>query len=375
MEIDIFNDFQRDLQEISSFQNFINFKQIAERVVRPLPHSVRKFKTRRRFNPLQDLGEHEFRHSYRYSKENMRRLIEMVRDDLEVETHNELRKNQVPVDRQIMAAIRYWGMTEHPDITARLHGVSLRTLMKISKRVAEALASKTSRYIRMPCLLAEKEKVTQAFYRLAHMPQVIGAVAHSRVKCKRLQHQGDDCKGDDIMHIQIVSDASLKIRDIDCRLVISQDRLTAADLFSLTRIKERFEQTEFRGRILLGDSTLQCTSFLYTPVTCAISGPEQSFNHSLRLTYEPVQHCFKLWKKRFGILSCELRGSVATARHIIVGSALLHNMAIEWNDPAFADFHNSLLGLGKPVIEDLHKCTDVRGRTEFIKNHFCSSLN
>uniref|UniRef100_A0A1A9VTU8 DDE Tnp4 domain-containing protein n=1 Tax=Glossina austeni TaxID=7395 RepID=A0A1A9VTU8_GLOAU len=377
MEIDTYSDFQRDLQELNSFQHFMNFKRIAQIAARPIPaYSVRKLKGRgRRFNPLQDLEENEFRHSYRYSKENMRRLIEMVRDDLEVETHSELRKNQVPVDKQIMVAVRYWGMTEHPDVTARLHGVSLRTLMKISKRVAEALAAKTSRYIRMPCLLAEKEKVTQAFYRLAHMPQVIGAVAHSRVKCKRLQHQDGDCKEDDTMHIQIVSDASLKIRDIDCRLVTLQDPATAADIFSQTRIKERFEQTEFRGRILLGDSTLHCTSFLYTPVSCAISGPEQSFNHSLRLTYEPVRQCFKLWKERFGILSCELRGSVATARHIIVGSALLHNMAIEWNDPTFAEFQNSLLGLDKSVIEDLQKSTDVRGRTEFIKNHFFVPVN
>lgn len=113
MEIDTYNDFQRDLQELNSFQHFMNFKRIAQ-IARPIPsYSVRKFKGGgRRFNPLQDLEENEFRYSYRYSKENMRRLIEMVRDDLEVETHSELRKNQVPVDKQIMVAVRYWGMTE-----------------------------------------------------------------------------------------------------------------------------------------------------------------------------------------------------------------------------------------------------------------------
>lgn len=193
----------------------------------------------------------------------------------------------------------------------------------------------------MPCLLLEKEKVTKSFYDLAHMPQVIGAVTHTKVKCKRATNdKGQATKPDDILHIQIVTDADLKIRDLDCRFQtsnVSSDNTnihTSSEIFAQTRIKERFEQNEFRGRLLLGDDSLKCTSYLYTPVHCALTLAEQAFNNAQRLTYEPARICLKLWRQRFAILDNELCGSLSTNRHIIVALVLLHNMAIEWGDTA-----------------------------------------
>lgn len=187
----------------------------------------------------------------------------------------------------------------------------------------------------MPCLLVEKEKVTKSFYDLAHMPQVIGAVAHTKVKCKRSNTEERTPKTDENLHIQIVADAGLKIRDLDCRFISSIGKdFTSSDVFSQSRIKERFEQNEFRGRLLLGDNYLKCSSYLYTPVTCAITLADQSFNNALRLTYEPARLCLNLWRQRFAMLDNELYGSSSTNRHIIVALVLLHNMAIEWNDPA-----------------------------------------
>lgn len=209
--------------------------------------------------------------------------------------------------------------------------------MKISKRVAEALSYKASRYIRMPCLLAEKEKVTKEFYDLAHMPQVIGAVNHMQIKCKRLKWNGtiQEQKQEDILYIQIVSDANLKIRDLDCHMVKSTGNIkTPSDIFAQSRIKERFEQNEFRGRLLLGESVLKCSAHLYTPLSYAVTLAEQAFNNAQRLTYEPARQCLKLWQQRFGILNDEFKGSPNTVRHIIVALVLLHNMAVEWEDTA-----------------------------------------
>lgn len=247
--------------------------------------------------------------------------------------------------------------------TCRAHGICLRTLLRISKRVSKALALKASRYIRMPCLLAEKEKITEAFYHLAHMPQVIGAIAHFRVKCHKISpwdrpvntgndsinHPSTTMKGsgggggvgggnNDVytLHVQIVSDAHWKIRDLDCRtLILLQDAsmLTAAGMFAQSRIKERFEQNEFRGRLLLGSSDHKCSPFLYTPVRCARSLPDRAYNGALELTYEPVRHCLKLWHQRFGILRRCLSGTMNTVRHLVTSLALLHNLAIEWHDP------------------------------------------
>uniref|UniRef100_A0A1I8PW53 DDE Tnp4 domain-containing protein n=1 Tax=Stomoxys calcitrans TaxID=35570 RepID=A0A1I8PW53_STOCA len=383
MDLEILEHFQNDLHDIKVFEDFLKVNSLnrhvncSKRFVNlGVIRAKRGFKNRkrRRLNPLVDLTEEEFQHSYRFSKDSIRRLLEMVKDDLEIEQQQcsgmAKRDSQVPVEKQIMAAVRYWGRTEHPEITAQVHGITVGTLMKISKRVAEALSYKASRYIRMPCLLAEKEKVTKGFYDLAHMPQVIGAVTHLNIRCKRQGAANQEQKPDDILYIQIVSDANFKIRDLDCHTVKSASSIKSpADIFAQSRIKERFEQNEFRGRLLLGDSVLKCSSYLFTPITYAVTLAEQAFNSSLRLTYEPARRCLNLWQQRFGILNCEFTGSHTTVRHIIVALVLLHNMAIEWEDTALvkkADEDETSMHSSHERV----KCADERSRAEFIKNHF-----
>lgn len=60
-----------------------------------------------RFNPF-ELGEKQFRQKYRFSKLNMKKLINLVRSELEGSN----RGGHIPADLQVMAAIRYWGRNE-----------------------------------------------------------------------------------------------------------------------------------------------------------------------------------------------------------------------------------------------------------------------
>lgn len=85
-------DFQNDVADLSSFR--------ARR---------RKTKNYRiRFNPLQSLSDEDFKLRYRFSKENMSRIIEIVRPDIQGDT----RGGSIPVELQVMAVIRYWGRHE-----------------------------------------------------------------------------------------------------------------------------------------------------------------------------------------------------------------------------------------------------------------------
>lgn len=118
MELELYGSFQHDLQELNTFQEFLNMESIIKRIETSRQFNslcVSKKSRGRRFNPLMDLTETQFRCSYRFSKDNMKRLLEMLKDDLEIEQANgerKERKNQVPLENQIMAAIRYWGGTE-----------------------------------------------------------------------------------------------------------------------------------------------------------------------------------------------------------------------------------------------------------------------
>lgn len=61
-----------------------------------------------RMNPMQDLSGSEFKQRYRFSKENMLKIIELLRNDLHVDS----RGGSIPVELQVMAVIRYWGRHE-----------------------------------------------------------------------------------------------------------------------------------------------------------------------------------------------------------------------------------------------------------------------
>lgn len=116
MELQLYENFQHDLNDLNAFEEFLNMESIIKRIETSRQYHrlcVSKKTKGRRFNPFMDLTETQFRRSYRFSKDNAKRLVEMLKDDLEIEQQQQqLRKNQVPIEYQITAAIRYWGGTE-----------------------------------------------------------------------------------------------------------------------------------------------------------------------------------------------------------------------------------------------------------------------
>jgi len=104
-DIEKFSNILKDFEYFRDFQSFLSPKNNARKITQ-----IKK--THPRFNPLTDLNEHKFRLKYRYTKENLRRIIEIVRDDLEIEYFEPLKREQVPIDLQILSAIRLWGGTE-----------------------------------------------------------------------------------------------------------------------------------------------------------------------------------------------------------------------------------------------------------------------
>ncbi|XP_034471861.1 putative nuclease HARBI1 isoform X2 [Drosophila innubila] len=375
------NVFKRFLSDVKYVNELRQLQHINDSCSRQNRGTINKVKRRRaRFHPMEQMNEIEFRKKYRYTKENMRRIIEIVRDDIEVDYYQSMKRNQVPIDLQILSAIRFFGGTEHPQLTAMAHGVSLHTMAKITRRVASVLSSKASRYIRMPATLSEKERMMRSFQSLSNMPQVIGALVQTTVRLQLEASRGQANKSchsgtqspmatEELVHLQLVSDAEHKIRDLDIRLSDELDLNTAPELFSLSRIKERFEQNEFRGRILLGNDSLSCSSSLFTPVQYPRNKSEELYNQAHAVTFAPAVKCLNIWFRRFGILGSELLGTFGSAKQTITALALLHNMAMDWNDPSVDAESNA--SFYKPIfLPSAHGLEEQRNRKEFIKSHF-----
>lgn len=104
-----------------------------------------------------------------------------------------------------------------------------------------------------------------------------------------------------------------------------------ARIFRESNIKHRFDQNEFRGR-LIGDSGYPSLPYLLTPVLRPQSAAEQTYNQKHIQTRNVVERCFGMWKGKFRILLEVMRGSYDTIKTTIVACAVLHNLAIDYND-------------------------------------------
>lgn len=126
----------------------------------------------------------------------------------------------------------------------------------------------------------------------------------------------------------MVCNADLKIMDI-----VAHWRGSTHDsrVFSECRLKYRFEQSEFKGR-LLGDSGYGCTPYLFTPVLNPSTNKEEKYNWAHIRTRNPIERCFGVWKQRFRCLQCGFKTKLENTKLYIIALAILHNIALQQQD-------------------------------------------
>ncbi|XP_055903811.1 putative nuclease HARBI1 [Eupeodes corollae] len=306
------------------FSSFINDFNNLNRVL-PTPRMRKVYK--KRFNPM-SLRSEEFKKKYRFSKKNINKIIGIIRSDLSSDN----RGGHIPIDIQVMAAIRYWGRNEIQDDGADIHGFSQPTLCQICKRVARALATKRPLFIKMPTSFSDQIRTMNKFSQIREFPKVVGAIDCTHIRIPKVGGPSGQYyinrKGYYSLNTQVVCDASLKINDIVCRW---RGSTHDSRIFRESRIKQRFDDGEFNGR-LLGDGGYPCTNILFTPVLNPRTDPEIRYNIAHIATRNTVERCFGVWKQRFRILLSGMRCSLENAKTTIIALAVLHNLAIDLQD-------------------------------------------
>lgn len=156
--MDIFDDDNELRTYRDEIEEIRNFRNIGSR------RRVKIYNSRS--NPLEELSESDFKHRYRFSKGNMVKIINILRNDLSMDS----RGGSIPVKLQVMVAIRY------------CMSMSQQTLSRTAKRVAIALASKSSIYIKMPSNLREESETIRKFETICGFPHITGAIDCTHIK-------------------------------------------------------------------------------------------------------------------------------------------------------------------------------------------------
>ncbi|CAK1596572.1 unnamed protein product [Parnassius mnemosyne] len=238
---DYFIDDMRMIDEINEVVNQI-----------PLMRRVKFYKIHK--NLLEELQEAEFKIKYRFSCGTAVFLIDMVKNDLAGDS----RGGFIPPHLKILTVIRTWARGEIQDDAGDLSGMSQPTISLVFKQVALALVAQRAQWIKMPQSNVEQNHVIAGFYSVCGFRQVIGAIDCTHIRIPKvggnIGQYYINRKVYSSINVQVVSNANLEIMDIVAHW---RGSIHDSRIFNESHIKQRFDQSEFKGR-LLGDSGYAC---------------------------------------------------------------------------------------------------------------------
>ena len=106
-------------------------------------------------------------------------------------------------------------------------------------------------------------------------------------------------------------------------------------IFNASRMKERLEEGDLRGYLLIGDQGYACSSFLLTPVRFPKNDAEKRYNYDFIRTRGCVERTFGILKSRFSVLGPDsrIRLNAKKASAVVVACAVLHSMCMERGIP------------------------------------------
>lgn len=184
-----------------------------------------------------------------------------------------------------------------------------------------------------------------------------------------------NCNGQCSMNIQTIVDASCKFSNV----IVRWPGATPDNyIFSNSKIKTKCEAGDFKDGVLLGDNSYHLTRYLLTPVCDPKTQQEIIYNDAHSRTRSVMLEAMGIWKKRFPILTIELKLKLDTVQAIIVATAVLHNLAIDMGDnEPDGDLYQEEIDDDELNIEfdDDHTSDGLELRERLITEHFPSVSN
>ena len=144
----------------------------------PVRRKESKFRLREDFS-LHDYTDDELRSRYRFGRESIEVLVDLLRDDLERAT---ARNHALSTTVQVLVALRFFASGSFLQVIGDTIGLSKSTVSRIIANVSYALAQNQMHFIKWPSTEAEIAQIKRGFYDKGGFPGVIGCVDGTHVK-------------------------------------------------------------------------------------------------------------------------------------------------------------------------------------------------
>ena len=131
-------------------------------------------------NMLQYYDDNELRKRYRFGRQTINYIVNLVRDEISPETN---RSHAVSATNQVLITLRFLASGSFQQVTGdSLASLDKSTVSRIVRRVTVALSRKMNQFIKFPQSQEERDTVKQGFYEIANFPCVIGCVDGTHIK-------------------------------------------------------------------------------------------------------------------------------------------------------------------------------------------------
>ncbi|XP_064639594.1 putative nuclease HARBI1 [Lineus longissimus] len=285
---------------------------------------------RDRLHPLDEYDDVELYQRYRFDRQTILEVIDVVGDELDPIT---LRNHALPRELKVLAALRFYATGSFQLNVGDTVHVSQPNMSRVVTQVTAALLPLLPRVVQFP-RNQDIPNMVDEFHEIANFPGVIGLVDGTHVWILGpTQHEWRyvNRKNYTSINNQVVMDARYRFINVVARWPEStHDSVILRESGLATIFEERNGE-----ELLLGDSGYPVRPWLMTPFLNPNTPQQRRYNRAHKRTRCLVERGIGQWKRRFHCLHGMLRHTPQKCCEIIAVCAILHNLA---KDRALPDF-------------------------------------
>lgn len=290
----------------------------------------------RELDPLNHYSEEELRSRYRFGREGINFIVELLSDEIAPSTS---RSHSLSATEQVLVALRFLASGSFLEVIGDTFlSYDKSTVSRVVRRVTLALASKVNDFVKFPTTPNERDEIKHGLFRVGGFPSAIGCIDGTHVRIKAPSQNEPDFinrKGFHSVNVQAICNHEGSFTNVVARWPGSTHDSHIFRTSAVCRLLEGQCGLEFG--VLLGDSGYACTPFLMTPYPQPCTRSEEQFNRAHKTTRCIIERSFGLLKRRFHVLHSEIRMAPDRVCTIIVACIVLHNIAIRLREPEVDD--------------------------------------
>lgn len=326
---------------------------------------VRKAKTYRELRVYRDLTDTELVRRFRFNSAGIQYLSDLVGSDI---NHAHANGRSLSTDMQVMIALRYLASNDFQLGVADDFGISQPTVSTVVKNFSLSLNNHMDQFIKMPSTISEKNASFHGFYRLSGFPKVFGCLDCTHVRIIKPSDNGADYmsrKGFYSLNVQAVCDFDGQFTNFACSWPGSTHD---SHILRTSNLWRRYEETP-PNAFILADNAYPNRDWLLTPFLNPRTDSQGRYNVAHKSTRIMIEQCFGRLKRRFSILHSEMRVSPEKAVSIIASCFILHNIAIQLNQPEPDEEQNASVDDGASFEID-HDDNNAIARNRLVQQFF-----